>query len=265
MTTVKEIVEQVIISSTEDDIEVNTIENLHPEFDRVDIVNAMKALEVEKVGVLIVGRRNKKTRFRRGYMRLPTELNKNSVEQLKNCILTLDRGSEFPLDSTDGNQQNATRFFNGNKNHAVEALKALEAEGLGVFLIGRRGGLSRFVVGVCRDDLLNKTKSTLVKISNITSNVIDIHTSAQVQKTEILEQELPSHQDKLNEAQDGSRYNVISGIMFKSDLADDEGFSSVEDALEQSGYLNMDLNKLYRDLNENGFSKLEDFKNAVNV
>ena len=65
-TTVKEIVEKLIASSPEDDIEVNTIENQFPEFDRVDIVNAMKTLETEKVGVLIVGRRNKKTPCRSG-------------------------------------------------------------------------------------------------------------------------------------------------------------------------------------------------------
>ena len=258
-TTVKEIVEKLIASSSEDDIEVNTIENKFPEFDRVDIVNAMKALEVEKVGVLIVGRRNKKTRFRRGYMRLPSELNKNSVEQLKNHVLSLSRGTEFLLESEDDSQQTASRFFLGNKNHAVEALKSLESEGLGVFLIGRRGSVSRFVVGVCRDDLLNKTKTTLVKISKQTNNVIDIHASTQEQKQEIV----PA-QENVNE-QSSSRYTVISGIMFKSDLEDDDGFASVEEALEQSGYSNIDMNKLYNDLNENGFSKLEDFKNVVNV
>jgi hypothetical protein len=72
-------------------------------------------------------------------------------------------------------------------------------------------------------------------------------------------------EENIVEEQTGSRYTVISGIIFKSDLEDDEGFSSVEEALEQSGYSNMDLKKLHFDLNENGFSKLEDFKNVVNI
>lgn len=263
-TTVKEIVEKLIMSTPTDDIEVDTIENQFPEFDRVDIVSAMKILESEKVGVLIVGRRNKKTRFRRGYMRLPTGINKCSLEQLRNCVSVLNRGTEFPLDSTGGSQQNATEFFVGNKNHAIEALKTLESEGLGVFLIGRRGSFSRFVVGVCRDDLINKTKTTLVKIPKQSYNVIDIHSNVQEQIQE--ENLVQEHVNvKSIEEDSNSRYTIISGIMFKSDLEDDDGFSSVDEALEQSGYSNVDLNKLHNALNENGFSKLEDFKNVVNV
>lgn len=261
-TTVKEIIEKVIMSSPEDDVEVDTIIEQFPEFDRIDIVSAMKMLELEKVGVLIVGRRKKKSRFRRGYMRLPTNLDKESLELLRNCILTLDKGTEFPLDGSGSFSRNATEFFHGNKNHAVEALKLLETEGLGVFLIGRRKLFSRFIKGICRDDLLNKTKTTtLVKIVKETSNVIDFFVKEQaLEEVNREEQSLEVIDSSL------SRYTIISGIMFKSDLGEiEDGFPSIEEALSQAGYCNMDLKKLNDDLVENGFSKLEDFKNVVNI
>jgi hypothetical protein len=247
--TVKSIVEKVIQESKSEDIEIDSVLDQYPDFDRVDVVNAMKALQHENLGVLVVGRRNKKTRFRKGYMRVPVGLNQSNLDQLRNCLSTLKHGTEFPLEDGHGSTQNATEFFQGNKNHALEALKQLESEGLGLFLIGRRGGYSRFVVGLSREEFSNKAKTSLVKMVPIKNdNVVELHTVEQ--KTSL---------DKTNNV----KYTVVSGIMFKSEEADEEGYASVKEALDSVGCEVDDLDKLCEALEVDDFCKLEDYQRAV--
>jgi len=249
--TVKSIVEKLIQESKSDDVEVDSVMEQYPEFDRVDIVNAMKALQQDNLGVLVVGRRNKKTRFRKGYMRVPVGLNQTSLDQLRNCISTLKHATEFPLEDGHGSVQNATEFFQGNKNHALEALKQLESEGLGLFLIGRRGGHSRFIVGLSREEFANKVKTSLVKITPKNTNVVELHTAVNEGKVEY------KTLDK-----DSVKYTIVSGIMFKSEEADDEGYSSVQEALDSVGYKVDDVQKLCEALDADDFCKLEDYQSV---
>lgn len=237
--TVKQIVEKYVSQSTKEDIEIEEILEAHPEFSRLDVVNSLKALESEKVGVLVVGRRQKRTRFRKGYMRAPLSLNENYMNNLRNEVLSLDDGTELFLENTQNSSTYAVKFFHGNKNQTVEALKQLEQEGLGVFLIGRRGSYSRFVKGLSREEFLAKTtKSNLIKIPT-QPVVVEI---PKVEKKTVIQ-----------------KYTVVSGIVFKSDPEDtDDGFDTLEEALNSVDYYTNDFDKIQTDLDNNGFYKLEE-------
>ena len=123
--------------------------------DRADIYNALKEIQnTTNAGVLVLGRRQKPTRFCKGYIRTTQKLDETAMNTLKTEMSNIQKGNEMPLDKVE------TIF--GDRSKAIEALRVMENDGLGVFLIGRRGGSSRFVVGVCRDELTAKSKAVII-------------------------------------------------------------------------------------------------------
>jgi hypothetical protein len=179
--TVREIVEGIINENENTEVDVDFLEEVTEKIDRVDIVEALKQMEDEGLGIFMKGRRGKKSRFVKGVQRAKNILNKESLDNLREAIKNLndqdvmlasfpdceEKATEDQIDELGEyrGKPYASQFFNDNTSKAVEALKLLQREGLGSFLIGRRGKFSRFVKGVSKDELQNRPKGIIPKES----------------------------------------------------------------------------------------------------
>lgn len=176
--TVKQIVGEIVASFKGSEIEVEYIEKAkNDEIERSQIVNALKELEADGLGVFMVGRRKKSSRFIKGVKRAQNIINKDSLDKLREEINKLSQGDVMLASFNDAKERAnedqlaeledykdkicASQFFNDNTAKAVDALKLLQEEGLGSFVIGRRGKFSRFVKGVSKDELQTRPKGLI--------------------------------------------------------------------------------------------------------
>jgi len=184
--TVKQIVEEIVAGfDNKSEIEVQYIVDLNEDkIDRADIVKAFQQMEEEGVGTFMKGRRGKPSRFVKGMTRAKNPINKESLDRLREEIDKLNQGEVMLASFTDceekaeteeqkyeleefENKPHAAQFFDGNTAKAVDALKVLQKEGLGSFIIGRRGKFSRFVKGVSKDELQARPKGLVPKEESV--------------------------------------------------------------------------------------------------
>jgi len=159
---VKRMVEEFIKSTDQVEISVDDILEQYPEFDpdrnRVDILAALRMLENDKLGALAVGRRGKKTRFIKGAMRIKSSIDENRFNILKSIIENMSDQQELVLEANDSlTIHGGVVYDNDKRMRVIDYLKTFEENGLGVFIIGRRGGMSRFIKGGTRNSIKNKT------------------------------------------------------------------------------------------------------------
>jgi len=106
--------------------------------DKAILFHTMKSLEDQEVGKIIVGRRGGRTRFEVGKTKQVSKYATALATVLENIII--EKGYEFCIEA----EALATKF---EKKDISSAFKMLESKGLGVFIVGRKGGKSRFEVG----------------------------------------------------------------------------------------------------------------------
>jgi len=106
--------------------------------DKAVLFEAMKSLEDQEIGKIIVGRRGGRTRFEVGKIKQVSKYAIALTTALENIIT--QKGCEFIIEA-----DSLTSQF--EKKDISSAFKMMEAKGLGVFVIGRKGGKSRFEVG----------------------------------------------------------------------------------------------------------------------
>lgn len=184
--TVKQIVEDIVSNfENKSEIEVQYIVELNEnKIDRGDIVRAFQQMEDEGLGVFMKGRRGKPSRFVKGMTRTKNHINKEFLDNLREEVIKLNNGEVMLASFTDceekadtreqllelesfQNKCHAAQFFDDNTAKAVDALKVLQQEGLGSFIIGRRGKFSRFVKGVSKDELQARPKGLVPKEESI--------------------------------------------------------------------------------------------------
>ncbi|MFZ4768636.1 MAG: hypothetical protein ACOYLO_00550 [Ferruginibacter sp.] len=196
---VKVMIENFIRNSKQQEILVEDIfdeyEDFDPERNRIDVLMALRMLEQEKLGVLAVGRRGKKTRFIKGAIRVKSNIDENKLNNLKEVIGSMIDNQILLLEE-DGNLTiDTVQVYTGDKRTTtIDYLKTLEEEGLGTFIIGRRGGMSRFIKGAAKNSAKNKTFviaapiEQVQKTFNIINDVIFQHENGKYQTiSEILE------------------------------------------------------------------------------
>ena len=238
--TVKEIVSEIVSAFPENgEVEVDLIEKAkNYEIDRIDIVAALKEMEAEGYGVFWKGRRGKKTRFIKGAKRVPASVDQIALGLLRDevstkpkdhvILVSLDECIEKAEDDEDSLKEleqykchvDAAHFFGGKVAKAVDALKVLQDEGLGVFIIGRRGKLSRFVCGITKDEMKNKPKGIMLK-------------AAIVEKVT-----------------DTKSFNVINGVIFK---APDGKYPTIKDAMEGANIENISVDIISAEVDKYGY------------
>jgi hypothetical protein len=180
---VRMIVEQEIRDSVKE-LTVYSIQAKYPEFDYLDIIAAFKKLELEGFGVMAVGRRGLPTRFIKGACRVPL-LSNNEIELLTSIISSLPPGTEVTLGDSKclSIMVDDTPVFTARSRAALlEGASMMDKQGLGLFIIGRKGKMSRFIVGMSKADFLP--------------------TSRTFASSEIVE--------------DQKQYNVLNGILFQA-------------------------------------------------
>ena len=124
--------------------------------DHIDILNSLKALEKEGKGVLYLGRRKKKTRFIKGASR-PNPANlvgEDKVKSLYEFMMTQGVNAEIKVDDI-------LEMFT-TRTEAINALKYMESQNVGIFLIGRRGADSRFIIGTTREAFQQKARGIIM-------------------------------------------------------------------------------------------------------
>jgi len=190
MSAVKNIIEQIIDKFPNNStITVEQIiEISNGEIDRIDIVNVFSCMEEEELGVFWRGRRGKQSRFVKGARRVSPAVNKVQLDNLREYIKTkVEKGNAVLVSYEDCFEKagddpdlaseleqykdhvDGAWFFGGKISKAVDALKILQEEGLGTFVIGRRGKFSRFIYGVSKEELKAKPKGMI--LSNDIENV----------------------------------------------------------------------------------------------
>jgi len=216
--TVKEIVQDIVSEFPADgEIDVEHVMEFNDGIERIDVVNAMKALEFEGQGILWKGRRGKKTRFIKGAKRTIVEIDKEDLQQFEEHMDTMAKGDTILVSFDECEKrlkddpelkeelekyrgQKDVSFFFGKTTSAVDALKHLQHENRGTFIIGRRGKFSRFIVGMSKQDLIAKPKGLIL--------------------TNIEEEQKPV------------RYDIKNNVIFKTY---DGQFISIKDAINELG------------------------------
>ena len=158
---VKMMVEEIIEAyNTGAQIEVNVFAEAFQaggkDIDHIDILNALKAMESEGKGVLYLGRRKKPTRFIKGASRPnpATLVNEDKITALYNFMKSQSANAEIKVNDIEN------RF--STRTEAINALKYMESQNVGIFLIGRRGAESRFVIGTTREAFQQKARGIIM-------------------------------------------------------------------------------------------------------
>ncbi len=149
---VKSIISEFIKTSTSSEISVEDLLENFPQFTRVDTINVLKQLELDGNGALCVGRRGKSTRFMKNAHRIKVSIDEKVMQSLRDEINSMTTNDFISVKDA------SEKYFSNNLNLTIEALKEIEAEGLGIFLIGRRGAVSRFIVGASREKIVKEPK-----------------------------------------------------------------------------------------------------------
>jgi hypothetical protein len=245
--TVRQVVEEIVRAFPDNgEVDVDLIESAKNfEIDRIDIVAALKEMEEEGLGVFWKGRRGRKTRFIKGAKRIPADIDQLALSLLREEVLTkpkdyiilvsFDECAEklSTMDSSDcedilidldqyKDRIDAVHFFGGKVTKAVDALKALQDEGLGVFCIGRRGKFSRFICGTNKEEMKNKPKGIALKTSVIEkdSNI--------------------------------KSFNVINGVIFKA-LEGNGKFPTIKEAIDVARIENISLDIISAEVDKYGY------------
>jgi len=106
--------------------------------DKVLLFEAMKKLERDGLGQVVVGRRGGKTRFEVGKTKEQSKIAVALAVALEDVIKEKDCEFSIEVDSL------VSKF---DKKDIVSAFKILESKELGSFMVGRKGAKSRFEVG----------------------------------------------------------------------------------------------------------------------
>jgi len=147
---VKLIVKEIITNSTNEEVSIDEIfetnSDFNPERNRIDVIKAMKSLEIDLNGVLAIGRKGKKTRFIKNAIRVKNKIDETIKEQIRQKVLHL-KADESAIIESNGDLviNNETVYSDKNRIHTIDCLKDFQEEGIGKFIIGRRGAKSRFV------------------------------------------------------------------------------------------------------------------------
>lgn len=116
-------------------------------------VSLLRKFQDEKLGILLLGRRGQKTRFVFGVQPQENKKARIIATALEKAIATVEiKNGTKPIITVESME---SKF---NKNDLVEAFRMMEAKGLGVFILGRKGSKSRFEIGATKEQKV-KTKS----------------------------------------------------------------------------------------------------------
>ncbi len=221
---VKKIISDIIMQSEDNEITLASIQEMHKDIDKVDIIAVLRELEQENLGVLAVGRRGHPTRFLKGHERVIGNVPPNQLEAFRNKINEMQNNETIEVTE-------ALDLFSNKKTVVIDAMKVLEKEGLGLFLIGRRGSKSRFVKG-----------------KSIIRNKIFFPAS---------EKQNPVSQTKQTTSS-SVKYNVANNLLFgMSGISG--GFDSIEEALQAEG-ISADADTVKQELSKAGFVNLADYR-----
>lgn len=219
-----------LLNETKDELSVDDIFDAYPDFDpeknRTDVLNILRAFEKDGLGVLAIGRRNKKTRFIKGAKRVKTQVDKNIIESVKQIISNMIPDQELFVENTNNLvlDNNPVYKFN-NRVEIIECLKTFDEVGAGRFIIGRRGAKSRFV------------KNAAVEI-----------------KEEVSAQPTPPHQQVQENIPQESHYMIVNNVLFESK---DGKFESIIDALKSVDAIDkFDVDNINKSIKENGYFAL---------
>jgi len=214
-TLVEEIIEaypvgaQIPVDDIEDSLRANG-----KDIEHADIYNALREIQnTTDKGVLVLGRRQKPTRFCKGFMRVSPTLNQTDLTTLRADIMAVEKGKDYPLDKAEA-------IFN-DRAKAIEALRSLETEGLGVFLIGRRGGTSRFTVGISRDEMSNKSKAVIMPSHKLASPKTGPFADP------------PTLSNEASNPKPELKYQYMNNLIFKTPFGSHD---TIESVLEMIGY-----------------------------
>jgi len=220
---VKFLIKDLIINSANDETTITDIFKKYSDFDaernRTDVLLALRQLEAEGLGVLAVGRRGKPTRFIRGAVRVDININAAIQEKIKKIVSVMEVGKTLVLEN-DGNLtiDNFLVAVETNRVQVIECLKLFQKENLGLFIIGRKGGKSRFL------------------------------------KKEAIPEEPVLQTEENNESD--ITYNVINNVLFKSAYIK-TGYPSIEAAdAELNLHELFDMELLKSNLSEFGYFSL---------
>lgn len=201
------IVFDLIKSSKDPEITIEKIFELCPDLDSernyMGVIRALKALEETGAGVFAIGRRGRKSRFIKGAIRIKSKLDQAEVDLVKsfvekltdNQFIILNSNNELVLD-------NVVLYKTKDRTAMIEIFKMLESNGLGYFIIGRRGAQSRFA----------KTSAKANK------NKVFIPNDKAPSKEEIKTEQV-------------CRYNVINNVLFQC-VGIDGGYNTVEEVMK---------------------------------
>lgn len=228
---VKDLIKDFVLGSDKEEITVSEIFEQFPDFDpernRVDVLRSLRALEIEEKGVLAVGRRGRSTRFIKNATRIRTNIPKEMMETMSVIIKNM-KDDELLLFQKNGDLtiDNNIVYHADNRAQVIECLKDFAENEHGRFIIGRRGGLTRFQKKVL--EVKPEAKEEAI-----------------IEETEIIEELIEPKQDIV-------KYNIINNILFKTT---DGQFSSIEEALKGNG--NFDATKIKQELDKFGYVKLD--------
>ena len=201
--------------------------------DKAVIFQAMKNLEAQSIGSIIVGRRGGRTRFEVGKEKENSKYAVVLAVSLEKIIKTKQTNFVIEAESLESKFQ---------KKDIVNAFKMLEAKGFGVFLVGRKGSKSRFEVGKTKE--IKKTSTRTPKHVNIPDE-------------QILVKKPIRHQEK--NTNEKWKIRIFGKSVFL--IASLEGFDSFESAFKNSGLENnfkteAEMNAFKMELTKFGLAKL---------
>ena len=222
---VRQMVKDLVLATQKEELTVDDIFAIYTDFDpernRIDVLSALRGLEVEGLGVLAVGRRGKFTRFIKGAKRIRSNINADIQSSINNIITNMQDSKELVLEKNgDSTIDGVVIYHNDNRSQVIECVKDFEQKEMGVFIIGRRGGQSRFIKGVKRAEII-KHKSEKVQpkpqpsiIINSIMDKCDLQKVPTIPKTEV-----------------PTRYNIINNVVFK---CAEGGFGTIEELIKQN-------------------------------
>jgi len=234
---VKNIIQELVQNAVESEISVEFVEEHFPEFDRVDIVAALRQMEGDGLGVLAVGRRGKKTRFIKGGERIIGDLDVQKLEMLKGFIASMQDNEELVLDKRDKETvltvNGIELYTDKNRTWIIDYLRILEQIGLGMFLIGRRSGKSRFIKGASRKDNKLKCFIPAKKLEGFIINKIERTAENAADCLEIKEVSIFDKKpaDAPKRAPGGCKFNFVNNVVFKMLADDTQGYDTVEEVM----------------------------------
>jgi hypothetical protein len=138
--------QEIVTLSAGGTVEVH-IETLQGKFGKTVVLEAMKSLQKEGKGTLVVGRHGHSTRFRLGATQVDQKviiLAMGLEAVIQKNVASAPPGTDLVINLEDLEKQ-------FNKSHLVSAFRILEEKKLGVFTIGRKGAKTRFEIGKTRE------------------------------------------------------------------------------------------------------------------